>query len=172
MGELQKMYAENRRRKDEKQPDVVDYLTVQRLTAGVEGKCQKYSRIGPFAIVPFKYDTVTVDNIKKVFKSYFDVTSFMSCDVLAGERGPSYTSLDPVKSQKLLDVKFYIDVKATDEDDDEGFDSIGIAASISKSAAKKTKVGKPDKITVEDFMESRMSLIPYCFAEEICLHKQ
>lgn len=75
-------------------------------------------------------------------------------NVLAGERGPSYTSIDQVKSLKLLHVRFYIDDKATDEGDDEGFDSIGIPASSSRSAAKKTKVGKPDKITVEYVMES------------------
>ena len=147
---FKKMYAEIRRRKKEKQPEAIDHLTVQRLTAGVEGKCQKYSRIGPLAIVPFKYDTVTLDNIKKACKSYFDVASFMSCDVLAGERGPSYTSIDQVKSLKLLHVRFYIDDKVTEKGDDEGLDSIGIPASSSRSAAKKTKVGKPDKITVED----------------------
>ena len=155
---FKKKHAEKRRRKEEKQPDAVDYLTVERLTAGVEGKCQKYSRIGPLAIVPFKYDTVTLDNIKKACKSYFDVASFMSCDVLAGERGPSYTSIDQVKSLKLLHVRFYIDDKVTEKGDDEGLDSIGIPASSSRSAAKKTKVGKPDKITVEYVMESRRSL--------------
>ena len=38
-------HAQKRRRKEEKLPDSVEYLTVQRLTAEVEGKCQKYGRV-------------------------------------------------------------------------------------------------------------------------------
>ena len=90
---FKRKHAEKRRKKDEKLPDAVDYLTVQRLTADVEGKCQKYGRIGPLAIVPFEYDTLTLDNIKKACKSYFDVATYMECDVLAGERGPLLPAL-------------------------------------------------------------------------------
>ena len=32
--------------------DGIEYLTVQRLTATVEGKAQKYTRIGPLTMVP------------------------------------------------------------------------------------------------------------------------
>ena len=65
MDNFKKKHAEKRGKKDEKLPDIVDYLTVQRLTTDVEGKCQKYGRIGPLAIVPFPYNTLTLDNIKK-----------------------------------------------------------------------------------------------------------
>ena len=67
---FKKKHAEKRRKKDEKLPGVVDYLTVQRLITDVEGKCQKYGQIGPLAIVPFPYDTLTLDNIKKACKNH------------------------------------------------------------------------------------------------------
>ena len=44
----------------------------------------------------------------------------MECDVLAGERGPSYTGIDQIKNLKLLHVRFYFDSKVpqlTDGDD-------------------------------------------------------
>ena len=44
-------HAQKRRKKEETLPDSVEYLTVQRLTAEVEGKCQKYGRVGPLSIV-------------------------------------------------------------------------------------------------------------------------
>ena len=64
-------HAEKRRKKEEKLPDSVEYLTVQRLTAEVEGKCQKYGRIGPLSIVPFSYESLTLENIKNVCKKTF-----------------------------------------------------------------------------------------------------
>ena len=106
-------HAEKRRKKEEKLPDSVEYLTVQRLTAEVEGKCQKYGRIGPLSIVPFSYESLTLENIKNVCKKHFDIGSYMECDVLAGERGPSYTSIEQIKSLKLLHVRFYFASKTS-----------------------------------------------------------
>ena len=44
-----------------------DYITVQRLSSSVEGKCQKYSRIGPLTIVPLEKEP-TLENIKDAFR--------------------------------------------------------------------------------------------------------
>ena len=63
-------------------------ITVQRLSPNVEGKCQKYARIGPLTLVPFE-DEATLPNIKATCKAHFG--THRECDVLAGERGPSYT---------------------------------------------------------------------------------
>ena len=133
-------HAEKRRKKEEKLPDSVEYLTVQRLTAEVEGKCQKYGRIGPLSIVPFKYESLTLENIKKACKKHFDIGSYMECDVLAGERGPSYTSIEQIKSLKLLHVRFYFASKTTSvhllDQEDEADDDIPAAFSKSKRAKK------------------------------------
>ena len=153
---FKKKHAEKRRKKDEKLPDAVDYLTVQRLTADVEGKCQKYGRIGPLAIVPFEYDTLTFDNIKKACKSYFDVASYMECDVLAGERGPSYSSIDQIKNLKLLHVRFYFDSKVPELSD--GDDKASCSFSSDSTFRSNTKRPKIEKVSVVDMTSSRKSL--------------
>ena len=68
-------------------------VTVQRLSAEVSGKAQKYTRVGAREFVPFEYDEVTVENIKRACLSHFDVREGCVCDVLAGEQGPSCSSV-------------------------------------------------------------------------------
>jgi hypothetical protein len=43
-------------------------VTVQRLSAEVSGKAQKYTRVGAREFVPFEYDEVTVENKRSVLK--------------------------------------------------------------------------------------------------------
>ena len=81
-----------------------DFLTVQRLSASVEGKCQKYTRIGPLTMVPRYGSEPTLDNIKESCKRDFEVAN-LECDVLAGERGPSYTEASQIKSWKVIHVR-------------------------------------------------------------------
>ena len=64
-----------------------DYITVQRLSLGVEGKCQKYSRIGPLTMVPLEKEP-TLENIKDACKAHFRMR--IECNLLAGECRPSY----------------------------------------------------------------------------------
>lgn len=80
------------------------FLTVQRLSANVEGKCQKYTRIGPLTMVPLGCEA-TLQNIKAACKQHFKVPN-LECDVLAGERGPSYTEVSQIKNWKVLHVRF------------------------------------------------------------------
>ena len=79
-------------------------ITVQRLSANVEGKCQKYTRIGPLTWVPMEDKEATLEGIKDACKIHFDTES--ECDVLAGERGPSLTSTSQIKNWKVIHVRF------------------------------------------------------------------
>ena len=82
----------------------LEFLTVQRLSSTVEGKCQKYSRIGPMTMVPLNCEA-TLQNIKEACKKYFQLTD-MECDLLAGERGPSFTEISQIKNWKVLHIRF------------------------------------------------------------------
>ena len=68
-------------------------MTVQRLSADVSGKAQKYTRVGAREFVPFEYEEVTVENIKLACLNHFDISETAVCDVLAGEQGPSCSSV-------------------------------------------------------------------------------
>ena len=86
--------------------DEEEYLTVQQLSATVEGKAQKYTRIGPLTMVPFKNKEKTMQNVTQACKDNFGFGDEYQCDMLAGERGPSYTSISQIKNWKLLHVRF------------------------------------------------------------------
>lgn len=57
-----------------------EVLTVQRLSSSVNGKCQKYSRIGQLTMVPLDCKA-TLQSIKEACKKHFQITD-MECDVL------------------------------------------------------------------------------------------
>ena len=99
-----KMSRKRMGKKEEK--DETEYLTVQRLSASVEGKAQKYTRIGPLTMVPFPHEDKTMENIKHACKDHFEIDKGYQCDVLAGERGPSYTSVNQIKNWKLIHIRF------------------------------------------------------------------
>ena len=68
-----------------------DELTVQRLSAQVSGKAQKYSRMGPREFAPFPEDMdFDIENIKNACAKYFSpsIGKDVVCDVLAAEQGP------------------------------------------------------------------------------------
>ena len=77
-------------------------LTSQRLLANVEGKCQKFSRIGPLTLVPCEKE-LTLVHIKAACKAHFNTE--LECDVLAGERGPSFTESGQIPNWKVLHVR-------------------------------------------------------------------
>ena len=83
-------------------------IVIQRLSPEVSGKVQKYSRIGVREFVPFEYDEVTLDNINNACRRHFApvVGERMVCDVLAGEQGPSCTSLEQIPDLKFVHVRF------------------------------------------------------------------
>ena len=86
-------------------------ITVQRLSANVECKCQKYSRIGPLTLVRLEKES-TLENIKSACKAHFSTS--LECDVLAGERGPSFSHADQIKNWKVIHVRFIEDFLSQD----------------------------------------------------------
>ena len=76
------------------------------LSAEVSGKAQKYTRVGAREFVPFEYDEVTVENIKRACLSHFDVREGCVCDVLAGEQGPSCSSVKQIPNLNVVHVRF------------------------------------------------------------------
>ncbi|KAJ7351729.1 hypothetical protein OS493_035794 [Desmophyllum pertusum] len=75
-------------------------LTVQRLSAEVSGKVQKFSRIGAREFEPFAdYEDITLNLLVRSTSHPQSVKSVV-CDVLAGEQGPSC-------STSPLEITFY-----------------------------------------------------------------
>ena len=87
-------------------------LTVQRLSAEVSGSAQKYSRMGLREFVPYEFEELTIDNVKEACIQHFgsvleERMEVMECDVLAGEQGPSCTSMDQMTHPtKVIHVRF------------------------------------------------------------------
>ena len=90
------------------QNKLTDELTVQRLSAEVHGKAQKYSRVGPREFVDFTDQDMTIENIKKACTTHFrgSIGAGMVCDILAGDQGPSCRSIKQIPSLKLIHVRF------------------------------------------------------------------
>ncbi len=80
----------------------------------------------------------------------------MECDVLAGERGPSYSSIDQIKNLKLLHVRFYFHNNVPELTD--GDDKASYSLSSESTFSSKTKKPKVEHISVEDVANSRRSL--------------
>ena len=77
------------KKKDEAGPSgLCESITVQRLSANVEGKCQKHSRIGALTLVPLE-EEATLPNIKAAYKAHFETN--LECDVLSS-RPSGFTS--------------------------------------------------------------------------------
>ena len=86
-----------------------DYLCVQRLSAAVSGKAQKFSRVGPCEFVPFnRKDDATLESIKQACMVHWSnkIGPGFICDVHAGERGPSCQNIEHVSDLKLVHVRF------------------------------------------------------------------
>ena len=47
-----------------------------------------------------------MQNVRQACKDHFGFGDEYNCDILAGERGPSYTSTSQIKNWKLLHVRF------------------------------------------------------------------
>ncbi len=84
-------------------------MIIQRLSLSVEGKAEKYSRIGPCEFIPYKKSDITLEGIKDACLTYFQgkglVGKGMEVDVLAGECGPTCNSLHQIPDLKLIHVR-------------------------------------------------------------------
>ena len=85
-------------------------LIVQRLASDVSGKAQKYVREGPRVFEPFPVtdEELTIDLIKRACEDHFSeqIGPNFECNVLAGQQGPSCTSIDQLPDIKLVHVRF------------------------------------------------------------------
>ena len=86
--------------------DQNDTLVVQLLSAEVSGKAQKYSRIGAREFVSYEYEEFTIENIRRACEKHFAVDKSMSCDILAGEQGPSCNTVKQIPDSRVIHVRF------------------------------------------------------------------
>jgi hypothetical protein len=80
-------------------------LVVQRLSAEVSGKAQKYTRVGPREFVTYQDGELTVEGIKEACVRHFALED-MSCDILASDQGPSCTSMEHIPDLKVIHLRF------------------------------------------------------------------
>ncbi|CAB4007254.1 Transient receptor potential cation channel subfamily M member 6, partial [Paramuricea clavata] len=121
-----------------------DELVMQRLSATVSGKAQKFSRIGAREFVPYPLDDLTVRGIKDACLSHFGQrVSGMECDILAGEQGPSCKTLEQITDlNKVIHIRFVsCDKEIVPVQDDEASGNED-SHSFTLPAKKKPKVGK------------------------------
>ena len=64
-----------------------------------------HKSVGAREFVPFEYDEVTVENIKRACLNHFDVREGCVCDVLAGEQGPSCSSVKQIPNLNFVHVR-------------------------------------------------------------------
>ena len=85
-------------------------MIVQLLESETSGKAKKYERAGPQEFVEFCCDEVTFENMKvacnKHFKDRLLPGMYISCDILAGERGPSCSKTSHMPYFKVIPVRF------------------------------------------------------------------
>ena len=92
-------------------------LIVQRLSAEVSGKAQKYCRMGPREFVPFDSEQeLSIENIIIACEKHFSLGRGLKCDVLAGEQGPSCKTTDQIPNMKVIYVRFISTNTVTDDD--------------------------------------------------------
>ena len=85
----------------------LETIVVRRLSAEVSGKAQKYSHSGAREFVPFdEFNEISIENIKKACMKHYGIPDTMCCDVLAGEQGPSCSSMKQLPSLKVIHVRF------------------------------------------------------------------
>ena len=79
-------------------------MVAQRLSADPKGNSMKYAKQGPREFVPFEFNDITLENIRKACKAHY--REDLVCDILASEQGPSCSRLDQVPSFKVIYVRF------------------------------------------------------------------
>ena len=84
-------------------------LVVQRLRAEVSGKAQKYTRVRPREFVQYDEEELSFEGIKAACEKHFLPSlerKGLSCDVLAGDQGPSCHSMKHILDLKVIHVRF------------------------------------------------------------------
>ena len=135
----------------------LETIVVQRLSAEVSGKAQKYSRVGAREFVPFEqFDEISVCNIKKACMKHYGMPETMSCDVLAGEQGPSCSSVKQLPTLKVIHVRF-IEGKVEDA-------PIEVSAGVSERRKRKiSEISQGQKAAAVTSVSQRASQSPSKF---------
>ena len=134
-------------KKGQHQENEREELVVQRLSAEVHGKAQKYSRVGPREFVEFSNLEMTVENIKKACTMHFrrSIGAGMVCDILAGDQGPSCRTVKQIPNVQLIYIRFIpeADVEIIVEDTTEGCPGTSIKRkALTKSVSPLPKLKK------------------------------
>ena len=82
--------------------------------------------------MPYKYEELTIENIRKA--CHFAVDRTMTCDVLAGEQGPSCNSIKQIPDTKVIHVR------VGESDECEGFEAARVACHGGKSPPAKREI--------------------------------
>ena len=85
-------------------------LVVQRLSSEVSSKAQKYTRVGPRKFVQYDEEEFSIEWIKAACKKHFSPSlerKGLSCNVLAGEQGPSCHSMKHIPDLKVMPSTIY-----------------------------------------------------------------
>ena len=134
-------------------------MTVQRLSAEVSGKAQKYTRIiGPREFVPFEEDEeMTIGNIKSACERYFipKIGKSLDCDLLAGEQGLSCKTVSQIPDLKVVYVRFI----PSDSDGGDGDTNCNI------SVMKKSKTQSSTSVSLN---VEQHQLFLRSFVREVC----
>ena len=90
----------------------LDTIVIQRFSTEFSGKAQKYSHVGARELVSFEdFNELSISNIKKSMYEALrhSMLETMSCNVLAGEQGPSCSSVKQLLNLKVIHVRFIED---------------------------------------------------------------
>ena len=85
-------------------------LVVQRLSSEVSSKAKKYSRVGPHEFMQYDEEELSIEWIKAACEKHFSPSlerKGLSCDVLAGEQGPSCHSMKHIPDLKVMPITIY-----------------------------------------------------------------
>ena len=80
---------------------------MQWLSAKVEGKAQKYSRIGALTMVLMHGKECHFEKMKgKCHQHIKMIEDVHKCDIFAGEGGLSFSSVSQITDQRVLNIRF------------------------------------------------------------------
>ena len=85
-------------------------LVVQRLSSDVQGKAHTYARVGPREFLSFPHEAVIIKNLKEACHKHFKsrIGDDMVRDIIAGDQGPSCSSVEQISSSNVIHVRFVV----------------------------------------------------------------
>ena len=100
--------AKRKGKKTGEESTVAEEIVVQRMSADVSGKQQKYTRIGSQEYVPFEHEEITIANIKDACKKHFrpQIEKDLVCDVMVEEGGPLCEKMAHITNRKVFYIHF------------------------------------------------------------------